>query len=81
MADEIMSSLFLKKNKAIVGDRLLTAKTDAIELNKAKEYIKTLRFNKVWVQTESKPKYIRKFRLTQIINDCFKRELEREFPK
>jgi len=46
MADEIMSSLFLKK-EAIVGDRLLTAKTYAIQLNKAKEYIKTLRFNKV----------------------------------
>jgi len=78
IADEIIKSLFLKDNEAIVGDRLLTAEENAIELDEIRRYIKTLRLNKASSSDEIK-KYIRKPLLyngtvSEIINDCFQRE-------
>jgi len=79
IADKIIKSLFLE-DKAIVSDRLPTAEENAIELDKIKEYINILKPNKSLALERMKTEIYQKIcditipLLTQIINNCFKRE-------
>jgi len=60
IVDEIIKSIFLEDNEVIMRDRLPISEKSAVELDKMKRYIKTLKQNKsLEVQMESRPKYIK----------------------
>jgi len=53
---------FLKEDETMIGSKLPTTEMGAIQTIKRtrKEYIKILKPNKLRIQAESKPKYMRK---------------------
>jgi len=77
-AKEIIKCLFLKDDEALEGDRLFTEEEDVVEVSEIREYIHTLKPNKVGINGIKAEIYEKTSDITapfliQIINDCFKK--------